>query len=126
MREAVPDWEIPEHKWTLLEAEMNIPDPNDRHVLAAAVAGDVDYIVTSNLQDFPPDILAEYGLEAVDPDAFIVSLCAADWTTAITAFAKMRARRRKPQATASDFADALATGGLPMTANRLRSALDSV
>lgn len=68
MREAVPDWEVHESSWSALVAGLELPDPDDRHVLAAAIAGHADCIVTSNLKDFPAAVLLEYGIEAVDPD----------------------------------------------------------
>ena len=53
MREAVPDWEVHEYAWRALVAGLELPDPGDRHVLAAAIAGHADCIVTSNMKDFP-------------------------------------------------------------------------
>jgi predicted nucleic acid-binding protein len=46
-------------------------DPGDRHVLAAAVVGRADVIVTRNLRDFPSASLAPFDLEALDPDRFL-------------------------------------------------------
>lgn len=51
-----------------------MPDENDRHVLAAAIRGRADVIVTTNLKDFPADILSRYGIEAQHPDEFILHL----------------------------------------------------
>ena len=68
MRDAIPDWEVPETAWTAITRGLELPDPNDVHVLAAAIAGHADCIVTSNLKDFPASILMEFGIEAVDPD----------------------------------------------------------
>ena len=48
-----------------------LPDPNDRHVLAAAIKAGANAIVTFNLKDFPCDVLANYGIEAIHPDEFI-------------------------------------------------------
>lgn len=48
-----------------------LPDPNDRHVLAAAIKAGANAIVTFNLKDFPSDVLASYGIEAIHPDEFI-------------------------------------------------------
>lgn len=57
-----------------LEARLWLPDADDVHVLAAAVAGSADVIVTMNAKDFPRNILAEEGLSRVDPDAFLQGL----------------------------------------------------
>ncbi|MCL4192484.1 MAG: hypothetical protein KJZ87_12190 [Thermoguttaceae bacterium] len=48
-----------------------LPDPDNRHVLAAAIRCSADVIVTFNLGDFPPDILRKWGVEAQHPDDFI-------------------------------------------------------
>ena len=49
-----------------------LPDPNDIHVLASAIAGHCDGIVTMNAKDFPRDILADEGLFRADPDGFLL------------------------------------------------------
>lgn len=54
-----------------LEARLWLPDPADEHVLAAAIAGSVDVILTLNAKDFPRNILAEEGLSRTDPDGFL-------------------------------------------------------
>ena len=61
-----------------LEARLWLPDPADVHVLAAAVAGSADVIVTLNAKDFPRNVLAEEGVSRADPDAFLVGFWAAD------------------------------------------------
>ncbi|MBC7131824.1 MAG: PIN domain-containing protein [Roseovarius sp.] len=53
------------------EARLWLPDPGDRHVLAAAIAGHADGILTLNARDFPRHILAEEGLWRADPDGFL-------------------------------------------------------
>ncbi|RKP58680.1 PIN domain-containing protein [Pararobbsia silviterrae] len=122
MREAVPDWEVPDTAWGPLAAAYALPDPDDRHVLAAAVAGHADCIVTANLRDFPSGIVNAYGIEVVDPDRFIIHQWDLDPVTAMTSFKHMRARRKKPETSADDFAYALERAGLPATARRLREA----
>ena len=52
---------------------LDLPDPDDRHVLAAAIRCGADAIVTYNLKDFPEHALSTYGIEAIHPDSFIVS-----------------------------------------------------
>jgi predicted nucleic acid-binding protein len=126
MREAVPDWEVSETAWGPLVSAYELPDPDDRHVLAAAVAGHADCIVTANLRDFPVGVVGAYGIEVVDPDRFIINQWDLDPVTAMTAFKHMRARRRRPQATAEDFAQALERGGLPATAQRILEAAELI
>src|SRR3954465_4659839 len=53
------------------EQKLTLPDPDDRHVLAAALACVADVIVTFNTKDFPPSALAPFGVTAVTPDAFV-------------------------------------------------------
>ncbi|MEL6464453.1 MAG: PIN domain-containing protein [Pseudomonadota bacterium] len=55
-----------------LEDRLWLPDPADVHVLAAAIAGSADIILTSNAKDFPRNILAEEGLSRADPDGFLL------------------------------------------------------
>lgn len=60
-----------------LEARLWLPDANDTHVLAAAIAGSADVLVTLNHKDFPANLLAEEGLSRSDPDGFIMGFYAA-------------------------------------------------
>lgn len=53
---------------------LELPDLSDRHVLAAAIQSRADFIVTFNLKDFPTSVLANYGVEAIHPDEFILDL----------------------------------------------------
>lgn len=55
-----------------VEVRLWLPDPADIHVLATAVAGSADVLVTLNRADFPRNILAEEGLERIDPDTFLL------------------------------------------------------
>lgn len=59
-------------------ARLWLPDPADIHVLAAAVAGHADIILTMNAKDFPRNVLAEEGLSRADPDHFLLGLWKAD------------------------------------------------
>jgi predicted nucleic acid-binding protein len=57
LHKAILDWEIDQSKYQYLIANLTLPDLNDRHVLAAAIIGQADCIITSNLKDFPSDKL---------------------------------------------------------------------
>jgi hypothetical protein len=54
--------------------DLKLPDPGDRHVLAAAIAGRAPVIVTWNLKDFPPQDLQPYGVTSQSPDDFLSDL----------------------------------------------------
>ncbi len=62
-------------------ARLWLPDPDDIHVLAAAVAGSADAIMTNNAKDFPRGVLAEEGLLRLDPDSFLTGLAESDAET---------------------------------------------
>lgn len=71
-----------------IEARLLLPDPNDVHVLAAAIAGHADAIITFNAADFPRHVLAEEGIARRDPDGFLWELWSfhpAKVTTVVTA-----------------------------------------
>jgi predicted nucleic acid-binding protein len=126
MREAVPDWEVDEQAWTICARGLELPDPDDVHVLASALAGHADCIVTANLKDFPAEVVAQLGIEVIHPDQFIVAQWDLDQLVAVAAFKRMRARWKQPQASAEDFAAAMERGGLPATAQRLREAAELI
>jgi predicted nucleic acid-binding protein len=72
LRAAFPRALVPAHPE--IEARLILPDPNDRHVLASAIASGADAIVTFNAQDFPGHVLAAEGIARRDPDGFLWEL----------------------------------------------------
>ena len=95
---------------------LSLPDPDDRHVLAAAIQGGASVIVTSNLVDFPAVALAPHGITALTPDAFVLGLLAADAETVTTALTAGRADLVNPPLSVEQYLDGLARGGLPQAA----------
>ncbi|MBB6253490.1 PIN domain-containing protein [Nitrospirillum iridis] len=103
-----------------LIASLTLPDPNDRHVLAAAIKGRCDAIVTQNLADFPEAALAPYGIEALHPDDFLLNQMSLDPAAFCTAVAKVRARLKNPPYSVEDYLATLTRQGLVATAGELR------
>ncbi len=64
--------------WEPRESLLNLPDPDDRHVVAAALVTDADYIVTYNLKDFPQEQLDPYAVKAIHPDDFLCAMLKQD------------------------------------------------
>jgi predicted nucleic acid-binding protein len=126
MRDAVVDWEVTAAGWQSLTPCLSLPDPKDIHVLAAAIAGHADCIVTTNLKDFPEATLERYGLTALHPDDFIVAQLDLDLYRALASFKAMRARKRNPEYSAEEFASAMERNGLVATAERLRQAVSLI
>jgi predicted nucleic acid-binding protein len=104
--------------------ELSLPDPGDRHVLAAAITTAADIIVTFNLKDFPPASLAPYGLEAQHPDAFLNSLIATAPAQVLAGVRDCLARLTRPVMTQDRYLAVFERLGLIETAAFLRSDFD--
>ncbi|MBE9605686.1 PIN domain-containing protein [Acetobacteraceae bacterium H6797] len=91
---------------------LDLPDPDDRHVLAAAIAGQASVIVTWNLKDFPTSSLQSHGIVCISPDAFMMALHALFPDAVIDSAARARHNLRKSLPTADEFIDAVARQGL--------------
>jgi predicted nucleic acid-binding protein len=121
MNTNIPDCLIANHEKIINAIEL--PDPGDRHVVAAAIVGHADCIVTFNLKHFPIEALQQYNLEAQHPDDFIMNQFELHQVTALSAVAAMRARLRKPPRTAEELIATLEKRELLMTAKYLRQAI---
>ncbi|HMO09630.1 MAG TPA: PIN domain-containing protein [Paracoccaceae bacterium] len=75
-----------------VEARLHLPDAGDVHVLATAVAGSADTIVTWNAADFPRGALAAEGVARRDPDGFLWELWSLDPEGVSAALERVRAR----------------------------------
>lgn len=98
---------------------LNLPDPDDRHVLAAAILGRCDVIVTQNLKDFPQQVLNPYGIEAQHPDDFLSNYLNLSPGIFCAAIRKVRARLKKPPYSVSDYLATLTRQGLVVTVSEL-------
>lgn len=105
---------------------LDLPDLDDRHVLAAAIVANADVIVTFNLRDFPREKLKMFGIEAQHPDEFIGHLLDVTPSTVISAVATVRARLRNPPQSAAEYIDIVERQRLPNTAAVLQDFKDQI
>jgi predicted nucleic acid-binding protein len=101
--------------------DLTLPDPDDRHVLAAAIESQATVIVTFNLRHFPAARLAPYGITAMPPDAFTLELYKATPEDFLQAVQIHRASLTRPPKTAEEYLAALAHGQLPQTSAVLKA-----
>ncbi len=97
-----------------------LPDPDDRHVLAAAIKAGADAIVTFNLKDFPNTVLSKYNIEAVHPDEFIYSQIDLAPVLACGAIKRQRESLKNPSKSKDEFLAILQKQQLPQTVSALR------
>lgn len=124
MQRAVPDSMVA-HYETIISG-LTLPDPDDRHVLAGAIVGHADAIITFNLRDFPEEILVGYNIEPMHPDDFIANQLELRGIDALAAIKTLRARLRRPPVLAAQYVDTLERIGLSLTASHLREALELI
>jgi predicted nucleic acid-binding protein len=115
---SVPDCLVENYEYLI--DSLKLPDLKDRHVLAAAIAGHADAIVTENLKDFPASVLAAYGLEAQHPDDFIMNQLELRPFDALAALKRMRERMAAPVITGVELITLIEKRGLPQTAQFLK------
>ena len=104
----------------LIEA-LNLPDPKDRHVLAAAIKTNANLIVTNNIKDFPEDYLNQFGLSAKVADDFLTDIIDINPKMATESFLKLVSNRKYPPLTEYEILDRYRKIGLKDTANYLHS-----
>ena len=99
---------------------LHLPDPDDRHVLAAAIRGHADVIVTMNLRDFPPEVLGPFGIDAQHPDEFVLRLLDLAPQAIVSAARNHRLSLRNPAKTTAEYLETLERQGLAHTVSVLR------
>jgi predicted nucleic acid-binding protein len=101
-----------------------LPDPDDRHVLAAAIRAGAEVIVTYNLSDFPAATLARFDIEAVHPDDFLVDLLDMAPGAVCSAVKRQRESLRNPPKTTEELLTTLESLGLTQAVAGLRQFID--
>ena len=94
--------------WERLEGGYGLPDPDDEHVVAAAVVGGADVIVTDNLPDFPAGLLPSH-IDVQDAKVFAAGAVSVDPECAARALAQIARRHKNPPESSVALLDALVT-----------------
>ncbi len=103
---------------------LTLPDPNDRHVLAAAIEANASTIVTFNLSDFPESTLRSHQIRATHPDTYLAALYDDAPDLFLSGVRDHRASLKRPPKTPTDYVETLKAHGLLETAGRLARRLD--
>ncbi|EDH2826631.1 PIN domain-containing protein [Salmonella enterica] len=117
MNTAVPDAMIT--GFEPLTESVDLPDVDDRHVVAAAVRSNAEIIVTFNLKDFPAPALNAFGIEALHPDEFVMDLFDLNRALVLSAVTTQRSNLRKPPMSVDDYLEALLRQGMAQTVKEL-------
>lgn len=117
IEQAFPEGLICEDK-ILLES-LVLPDPDDRHVLAAAIQTKAALIITDNLRDFPSECLVPHEIEAISADDFLADCMDLGGPDAIAALHRMRGRFNKPEMDAETLILKVERLGMSQTATMM-------
>jgi predicted nucleic acid-binding protein len=110
-----------------LEAGLDaLPDPNDRHILAAAIHCGAQEIVTFNLRDFPREVLGPYGVRAIHPDEFVEHLLDLNPEAVFESVRRIRRRLVNPALSVEEVIGTYEQHGLAVSASILRSRAKSL
>ena len=121
MCDAVPDCLVTGYE-PLIDG-LQLPDPDDRHVLAAAIRCSAQVIVTSNLADFPAEALERFNIEAQGPDQFVLDVVNLAPARVAAVIQQQSAALRKPARTVDELLEDL-SGSLPRAVAALESFFD--
>lgn len=105
---------------------LTLPDPDDRHVLAAAIHGSASLVLTANIRDFPVEALAPYGIAASQPDTFLCGLIEANPSEAVEALRDDRLSLKHSPKTAAEYVGGLNALGLAQTSAVLQPFLENL
>lgn len=109
-----------------LISDITLPDPDDRHVLAAAIHCGADVIVTFNLKDFPDGVLQPYGVRAQHPDEFLADQLQVDSSVFCAAVNRHRISLKNPPKEVEEYFKTLEAQGLADTVARLLQFADLI
>ena len=104
---------------SLIDA-LQLPDSNDRHVLAAAIKAKASFIVTFNIKDFPSTILDPLQIQAITPDEFVMRLINEDYHEVLKLVKRQRENMKQPSLTVEQYMAMFEQQRLPRTVAFLR------
>jgi hypothetical protein len=106
--------------WTGLVDLVELPDPDDRHVVAAAIRAGAQVIVTANIKDFPAEELEPWGIEPRSPDDFVLEHVVQHGPAISLIVRQIADTWTQPPGTLHDVLVALERGGLTRSVAALR------
>jgi predicted nucleic acid-binding protein len=106
--------------WEPVAAGLDLPDPDDRHVLAAAISGGAQALVTFNLKDFPDSAMSGTDVEARHPDEFLLDQLDLAPGVTLRILTEQASDMRKPPADLSGLLNRLQRCGVPDFADAVR------
>lgn len=118
MNSVFPDANI--KNYAKIEKQLELPDENDKHVLAAAIKSKSNIIVTSNIKDFPKSIIIKYKLQRLTPDDFIFGLIKKNKVLVKRAFDNQLKSLKNPPMTKAELLSVLERLKLSKTIARLK------
>ncbi len=120
----LPEYTLPTAKETKYCIDhLELPDKDDRHVLAAAIKTNANLIVTNNIKDFPEEYLQSFGLNAKTADDFLTDIIDLNQEQAVAAFKEMVLNKKNPKQDEFEVLNLLRNTGLKDTANYLHALL---
>jgi len=105
------------HDFPPLPAHVQLPDPQDHHVLAAALHSGIGILLTFNLKDFPIEICEGLEVKVLHPDAWLPVVLRQEEALSLNVIQRMLAPLRNPPMGLPDLAESLRRQGLPATAD---------
>jgi predicted nucleic acid-binding protein len=119
MKDALPGATVAGYEHLI--STVSLPDPDDRHVVAAALVSSASVIITWNLRDFPATALKKFGLRRQTPDAFLAKLYDQAPDLMVGSLANARRNLNKSRVSVSEFIDILRRQKLTQLVTRLNA-----
>ena len=119
MELAIPDADVPGYEPFI--PALVLPDPQDQHVLAAAIRCHAQVIVTDNTRHFPADAVTRFGIEVMDADRLLLNLVDLSAPTVWRVVCEQASALRRPPRSPLELLEVLRRCGLQRTVEALGS-----